>query len=329
MTIKELINRELFATAQKALKGQNTNAKDDFLSFLKSADLSDANQLQQILEKDYVKENRFLNLVFVKQVELLILDSKGDYNEVLKKIKDKELNFGIDKLLWIKNKLLYFKNEEYLDFKYSEFLKKVFSDEFSEFVKDNELFNELGIIIKPRSYNWNKDIFLNVFESASKQFSSNTKIRWIAGRINFMDENYDAALEYVTSIYNDYKNKQWKYRFYDTDSIEFTYYDFIDIVQTLAIISSLKGDCEKACEYAEKVLNNLPLFRFPAIMQRLYEKIHFMDSYFVRMRCNMLRNNHKRVLEDYEKVKDVFEISDWKEWYADVLEYIELKRKDN
>jgi hypothetical protein len=326
MTIKELINKELLATAQTALKGQNTDAKDDFLSFLKSADLSDANELRKILGMPYVKANSDLQVVFVKQVELLILDSKGDYNEVLKKIKDKNLNSGINKLLWIKNKLLYFKNEEYLDFKYSEFQKKVFYDEFSEFVKDNELFNELGIIIKPRSYNWNKDIFLKVFVSASKQFPSNTKIRWIAGRINFMDENYDAALEYVTSIYNDYKNKQWENRSYDPDSVEFTYYDFISIVQTLAIISSLKGDREKACEYAEKVLNNLPLFRFPAIMQKLYEKIHFMDSYFVRMRCNMLRNNHKRVLEDYEKVKDVFEVSDWKEWYADVLEYIELKR---
>ena len=323
MTIKDFINTELLAIAKKAIQ-YHAEASDKVIKELSSLDLSDIDVLKEFVNSEALSDSNNLFFRFKDSVEAIIkLNEPEGYLEILSKIESMIKSDKTNKiypLLWIQSKLYYFRHDEYLDSEYKDFLENVF-DKYPDFVKDEELFNDLKIILIPKSKDWNPDIFKELFNGAAEKFPENTKIRWIAGQISYRIHEYENALSHVKEIYDIHKNNKWPDKRYDPYRNTFTYYDFIDIVQTMGIINSLTGNTNEAMKNAGFVLNNLPDFDFP-LPQELFSKIHFMDSYFVRMRCNMLSENIEEVMNDYNDVKNFLKFSDWKEWYADVMDFI-------
>ena len=326
MHVNEFIWSEIKLIIVKNTKLNNTE-KEKILSFLNMFDKKELDKdiLKYLLSELNPFSSELKSLFKILNLFLEINDSEFNKELLSKTEKLSEIHKQNDLLIfiWIKLKVLQFEHDEYLDVEYAKFLQKVFTEHCPLTGKIDKFSEVTGIILKPKWEIWNSDIFKEPLKKIITECKFRYEIKLILAKIYFHKYEYDKSLQMLNEIKVAENIKRYvKSRTVNLPDKEyFSYADYIDTIQIIAIIQSIKGEDRNAYKNADFVLKNLPNFNTPD--KDIYQKIFYMDSYFIRMRYNIKNGNKGKVLKDYTQVRDLIEISDWNDRYKDVTEYLE------
>ena len=227
-------------------------------------------------------------------------------------------------LLWILHKKSSFDSDEYLDAEYAQFLDKII-EEYDYIVNLEDFIDETNILlIKSIWEEWEKDIFLPVFEKASVRYPEKYAFKKILAFIHYKSKDYDQALSALNSIINSIE-KELKEN-YDKviGSSDFPYIDYLEVVQLTGMIHYTLGDPKKAMLYIKYVLNNLPVIEGECGVEP--EIMSFVDSFFIRILYSIKTKNHVQIIKDFRVINGVLFLYDWENEYPEVFSFLR-KRK--
>ncbi len=330
------INEFIWSEIKQIVRSTNfdNTEKEKVLSFLSMFEEKTLNKniLNHLLAELKPFSNNLKYLFDV--LNLLIEINDSEFNKELlsktKKLLETHKQSDLLRFIWIKLKVLQFKHDEYLDTKYADFLQKVFTEHCPLTGKIDKFSEVTGIILKPKWEIWNSDIFEEPLRQIVSECKYRYEIKLILARMLFYNSKYDEAFTLLNNIAKsplaiNFKKRNVNKNVTFPDTEYFSYADYIDTIQTIAIIQSIKGEDEAAFKNADFVLNNLPDFNTPD--KGMYQKIFYMDSYFIRMRYNLKNGNNNEIINDYNEVKKLTDISDWNKRYNDVAEYLDKLNK--
>lgn len=330
MRINEFINQELKNIASQELKNLvRFEEEKELIRVLNSISLED--ELGNIEEYILVIKsssilNHLKNFNFILDILLKVYDfefCEDSFKEIEQNMKNNP-KIRIYPLLWIYYKVNFFRNDEYLDSEFADFLKNIFIEYDYLINLDDFLYETNVLIIKPSWEKWMKEIFANVFELASKKYPNKYAFKSILAKIYFQNEEYLLSLSHLAPIIQFVNSVPENKKDKTIIDFEFPYIEYLDAIQLAGIIHHKLGEQNKAMYYVNYVLNNLPIINFNKGEEE--EVSMYIDSFFIRMHSNAQKNKNEKVLQDYEKVKGYLSCGDWENKYTDVINYINNRK---
>lgn len=191
---------------------------------------------------------------------------------------------------------------------------------------DNILFEAELLKVFPELYG--KDTLsqlVPILNEIIGKYPNKLGFRFYLVQVLFQISVYDDALKTIKAIQKDWDSLS------DEDFDGLTEEDNVYLVLTLAKIYDKKNDNASALNEVNWVIDNIPSWEADG------EEIQingFDEAYFLRMKCNMLKQNKEAVLLDYNALKEydaLFELDgssdeistpDLRNAYAAVLKYV-------
>jgi len=327
MKLQEFIIQEIRTVVESEV--QNNEKKNKVIAFIdaKGADiLQNLDELQKDLELSNFKELNYslsalheldeFDLSLFQKVEILIKQYPN--NKIFPLVYLFCYKMGLEEQENLKDELSlieYFKLIQKFDFLIE---------------LDNILFE--AELLKVFLELYDKDTLsqlVPVLNEIIGKYPNKVGFRFYLVQVLFQISAYDDALITIKAIQKDWKALS------DEDFDGLTEEDNVCLVLTLAKIYDKKNDNESALKEVNWVIDNIPSWEADG------EEIQingFDEAYFLRMKCNMLKQNKEAVLLDYNALKEydaLFEFDetsdeistpDLRNAYADVLHYVEKNK---
>lgn len=320
MKMQEFINQEFIQVADNELKQLfDKQQSKSLIGKIETIGLGEDFDNIELLAELFKNEKQLTKL----KLTCFILDqltkidkfefSLSDLKIIEKRIEAKPENKLLH-LLWVYQQLNIFKEEEFFETEVIDFFKLLFNDyvylvELEDFFVETRISTE--ILYQERLRNSN-ELLHPVFVEAVYKYPVNLYIKKTLGYICYFKGAYSESLNILNSLIDNIQK-------YDISIDEM---DYLEMIEYSALNYDKLGDDRKVSECVEYVLSNLPVGIF---LDGKEEEIasYAKDSFFLRMRLNMKRDNKQKVLDDYCRVKEDLHWGGWGNDYADVMKYAE------
>jgi tetratricopeptide (TPR) repeat protein len=219
-----------------------------------------------------------------------------------------------------------FRNDEFLDAEYAEFLKIVLH-KYDYLINLNDfLFNTGILLLKPQYEQWDPEIFLPPLELANQKYPHKYAFTKLLAEVHFKNEDHERALSLLDALLFSVENESLQKENKLIGDKEFTYSDYIDAVQLTGIIHYKFGNFDASLSRLDKVINNLPIVFFNDHKEE--DVISYLDSFLTRMSISLNEGKTTDVLRDFERIKEYMYFYDNSENdYPTVHEFLRNQKK--
>lgn len=321
MKIQEFINQEFKEIVVNELnqtidlqQRESLITKSD--TFDLGEDFDNLDDIIELFEKEEVLSKlKFSGFILEQIFKIDDLEySLNDLDSINKQILNRPTNKLLP-LLWVYQQINVFKEEEFFEKEVAEFLELLF-EKYNYLVEFEDFFKETGIryeILWQERLRNSNEILFPIFQKAVQRYPGNIYLKKILGFIRYFNGAYSESVDILNFVLKTIKEN-------DLSIDELVY---LEILEYQAMNYDKLGDEDKVSEYVEYILSNLPKASFDDGDIEIVDWT--IDTFFLRMRLNMKKEDKQKVLEDYERVKEgVIEkvLEEYGNKYPDVIEYV-------
>lgn len=327
MTIYKFIEQEFKLLAKTEISEQFSKAlSEELITEVSAISLIDEEELDST-EMTTLFETR--SELTKLTITFFILDqinkaSEREYSETdLRRIEKKIAQYpknNILPILWVFQKIDYFEEEECFDAELVDFYKTVF-DKYAYLMDIDDFFEETDLLISFLTYSRLEksfDVYYPVFKKAAKKYPKHIEILKEYGIILYFKEDYIQSLtcfKTIKDITEEEKQTQEAYR----------YLEELDALQFMAMNYNRLGEYEKLSSCVDFVLSSLPRFDWVDLDGNSgtdYDTMSYIDSFLLRMKLSLKKNDSVKFMEDYKKINGDLEWYNWAADYPEVFEYL-------
>ena len=285
-------------------------------------DFNNLEKLSDLIKKDKnlrkLKSTQFIldQLIKIDDFEFSLNDLK-----LIKKQMKYEPNNRLLPLFWVYQQLDVFKEEEFFETELSEFFRELFV-KFDYLVELEDFFYETNIAFETLHHERLKnssELLYPLFRDAVNMYPDNFYLKKVLGMLCYNKGDFNESLTILNSINEAFGPLS---ELEQNDLISDLGFDYLELMQYMALNYDKLGNYEKVSECVEYVLANLPIV-YTIEGKDDVDTFSYLDSFFLQMRLNMKKENALKVLDNYNRIEDNLEFYDWASVYPDVIKYVE------
>jgi hypothetical protein len=339
MKMQEFITKELMRIAGSDIIRSFSNEKSKILIehiklLLTDQDILDYNELLIIIKNDeqlsslktfkwhveqLVKINKSYGSIFDPPSDNFIETDIKNVNELIKsQPKNRLLPF-----FWITYNIEALRANELFISDMASFYEVIFT-KYGYFIDLDDFFKKTDLL-NPNYFIENSvgDYFIPVFQKAVERFPEKLALKKSLALFLYKNQNYKGTVEILKSIFDQIQNNDKFPVCYTQDN--FYSYDYIDLMQLIALSYEKLGEIDKVPHYVNNVLENLLSINTIDGEENQKDIYSHLDSFFLRMRINFRNGEYQKVKEDYQTILPFLDIDSehWDHEYGDILNQLD------
>ncbi len=285
-------------------------------------DFDDLEELVDFMEKDQlISSMKKLNPIITLFRQVDNLDITTESHQLVMEELAKDPSNKLLALIRLITQAEYFEEEEMLDTDFAEFLDDIFEN-YSFLVELDNVFDDT-IYLHGYLYNerleHQQQIFFPVFERAVKKYPEKYILKFYLAIMLYHREIFLEALSHLYDIKNHMESTAIPEIGIKPQDGSL---DFYDVLLHMAKCYDQLGKDEQGEILVTHMIENLPIVYWSDGREEEDVQDH-TESFMLRMRFNLKKNNMKQVKEDYERIKDFYSFFEFDDEYPDVLKAIE------